>query len=309
MLHLIGTTLLFAAPLAGAQQYQERPSQDPYDQQQQQQRTQPRSQQQSSRDYESRQGSQAQGDRAWLGVSLGEDDNRPGVRIDSVTPGSPAARIGLHSGDRLVAIDGRKVEDREDIVDILEQHGVGSRAEIRFVREIDVNLDEQQRTSDGRFALGVYMRSPRESGGRSLEVGSVTSNQPAGRAGIQVGDRIVSINGEELDDYDELQQAMRDVDRPGNVRVGIERTSTVALGSAVEASAPSGAGRPFEGSMREEDVQGLRTELQGLTREVRSLREELQQMRSEFRSYHEERQRMRDELREQMRDERYREDR
>ena len=151
---------------------------------------------------------------------------------------------------------------------------------------------------DGRYALGVYMRSPRESGGKSLEIGSVTSNQPAGRAGIQVSDRIVSINGEELDDYEELQDAMRDIDRPGNVRVGIERTVTVALGSAVEASAPYGAGaRAFEGGMTQEDAQALRNEFQGLTREVRALREELQQMRAEFRTYHEERQRMRDDVR------------
>ena len=289
MLHLIGTALLVGAPLAGAQQTQERSfsKPDPYEQQeaeQERQRTQD--------------ASQREGEHAWLGVTLGEQDDLNGVRIDSVTPGSPAARSGLRSGDRLMAIDGRKTEDREAIVAMLEQRGPGTRAEIRFRRQIEVTVDEQHRTEDGRYAFGVYMRNPREEGARSLEVGNVTANQPAGRAGIQVGDRIVSINGEPLDDYEDLQNEMREIDEPGRVRVGIERTANVALGSAIEASAPGASGRP-SGTMPRDEVRVLQEDLRTLTEELRTLRAELSQLRTELRTYRDERQRMLRDYREQ----------
>lgn len=280
MLHWIGTTVLLAAPLAGAPQQERSFSKpDPQDQQRTEQR-------QRTRDASVR-----EGEHAWLGVTLGEQDDMNGVRIESVTPGSPAARAGLRSGDRLMAIDGRRTDDRNSVVEMLESRGAGSRAEIRFRRQIEVALDEQHRTDDGRFALGVYMRNPREEGARSLEVGSVTSNQPAGRAGIQVGDRIVSIDGEQFDDYEDLQDAMRDIDDPGRVRIGVERTATVALGSAVEASAPGAPGRPFEGAQRDE-FRALQEDMRMLTDELRTLRAELAQLRTELRTYRDEHQRM-----------------
>ena len=47
-------------------------------------------------------------DRPVLGVLLTPDE-RDGVRIAGVTPGSGAAKAGLKSGDRIVSVDGREV--------------------------------------------------------------------------------------------------------------------------------------------------------------------------------------------------------
>lgn len=49
-----------------------------------------------------------EGDRAIVGVVLVPDDE--GVRIGAVTPGSPAARAGLHNGDVITAIDGKPTQ-------------------------------------------------------------------------------------------------------------------------------------------------------------------------------------------------------
>lgn len=50
-------------------------------------------------------------DRAMVGVVLAPDGK--GVRINAVTPGSPAARAGLRNGDVITAIDGKPVGGAE----------------------------------------------------------------------------------------------------------------------------------------------------------------------------------------------------
>jgi hypothetical protein len=297
MLHVIGP-LILAAPAAVApqdpanyHQNQQNPQQDPRDARGSERRFSepeafdPRWQGQDEprvRDLRTDDG------RAWLGVALGDKDDRPGLEIESVTPGSPAARAGLRSGDRLIAIDGTKVTDRARVVELLDEKGPGTRAEVIVRRQIDARLDEQHRTDDGRLALGLYMRNARDQGGRSLEVGSVDPDQPAGRAGIRAGDRVVAIDGEPLDDYEDLQEAMREHDRAGRVRIAIERPYQIALGSAVEANAPTGAQRPYEGSMtgrQEVDAQRLQQELRTVSEELRTLRAELAALRTELRTY------------------------
>lgn len=51
----------------------------------------------------------ASGDRPGIGVVLGESDST-GVRLSAVTPGGPADKAGLTSGDIVRSIDGRNLE-------------------------------------------------------------------------------------------------------------------------------------------------------------------------------------------------------
>ena len=63
----------------------------------------------------------AQPQRAALGVTM--SDNTPGgVLIMSVLPGSPAARIGLMTGDRILSIGGKPVSKYSDVVNLISAH-------------------------------------------------------------------------------------------------------------------------------------------------------------------------------------------
>jgi S1-C subfamily serine protease len=81
-----------------------------------------------------------------------------GVAIRTVTPGSSAERAGLHGytrrgsritlGDVILAVDGTEVHDRDDVLDLLETHEIGSTVKLRVQRngeerEVPVVLQER----------------------------------------------------------------------------------------------------------------------------------------------------------------------
>ncbi|HYY59424.1 MAG TPA: PDZ domain-containing protein, partial [Pyrinomonadaceae bacterium] len=69
-----------------------------------------------------------------------------GVLIMNVAPGSPAAAAGLREttqsmdggvdlGDIIVAVDGEKVSDTDDLYRILDKHQIGDTVRVEVVRD------------------------------------------------------------------------------------------------------------------------------------------------------------------------------
>lgn len=56
---------------------------------------------------------------AQLGVELEKPDKEPGVRIKSILPGGAAAKARFQPGDRLLTIDGRWTDSRDDCLAVL----------------------------------------------------------------------------------------------------------------------------------------------------------------------------------------------
>jgi hypothetical protein len=59
----------------------------------------------------------------------------PGVRVDDVVAGSPAAALGLKKGDVLVRVDGTAVADLRGYSEILKAHKPGDKVKLVVVRE------------------------------------------------------------------------------------------------------------------------------------------------------------------------------
>ncbi|MEO0074362.1 MAG: RIP metalloprotease RseP [candidate division WOR-3 bacterium] len=88
--------------------------------------------------------------------------------VERVRSGSPAARLGLRPGDRLVSIDGRPVSRWEEFVAIVTQHG-GERIAISWLRNGITYSDsvtpilEKDPMSNERFGqIGIWVRLPRK---------------------------------------------------------------------------------------------------------------------------------------------------
>lgn len=71
----------------------------------------------------------------WLGVELAAvEPPAPGVRVRSVFPASPAEHAGVLPGDVLRRIDGRVVDEPEDVGRLIREHGVGARVSLALER-------------------------------------------------------------------------------------------------------------------------------------------------------------------------------
>ncbi|MFM7619155.1 MAG: PDZ domain-containing protein [Bacteroidota bacterium] len=78
---------------------------------------------------------QQQDNSAKIGITPSKSYKGNGVMIESVTPASLAAALGLQTGDILVELNGNKIQKFTDLKSILEQHQVGDEAQITFTRE------------------------------------------------------------------------------------------------------------------------------------------------------------------------------
>jgi regulator of sigma E protease len=122
--------------------------------------------------------------------------------IGEVTAGKPAARAGLQIGDRIVRIDGDPIEGFDDLKMAITMHA-GTPLRIEYVRNgvsgTTTMTPERENTEYGPVG---------RAGIRPLiepEIGRVKVGSPAAKAGIQPGDRIVSVNGQpvrQLSDFD-----------------------------------------------------------------------------------------------------------
>ncbi|HKK22013.1 MAG TPA: PDZ domain-containing protein [candidate division Zixibacteria bacterium] len=93
---------------------------------------------------------------AWLGVETQTVDDelakgfdlpvKHGAIVNDVIDGSPADEIGLEQGDIIVALDGNKVLDSDDLIDMIEDHNPQDKVTLKIYREgkekdIEVTLD------------------------------------------------------------------------------------------------------------------------------------------------------------------------
>ena len=80
--------------------------------------------------------------RPYLGVTTAPAPR--GAAIQAVHPGGPAEREGLRAGDVIVGIDGRSVDEPEDVSDAVSAHRPGDEIEVEVIR------DGERRTIHGR---------------------------------------------------------------------------------------------------------------------------------------------------------------
>ncbi|MBI1851680.1 MAG: PDZ domain-containing protein [Planctomycetes bacterium] len=83
-------------------------------------------------------------DRAWLGITVAalEDEQRGqneipagvGIRVDSVEPGSPAAKAKLRAGDIIVQLDNDEVKGVDGLLTLVQGHKPGDEVKIWYFR-------------------------------------------------------------------------------------------------------------------------------------------------------------------------------
>ena len=166
--------------------------------------------------------------------------------VGRVAPDGAAAKVGLATGDKVVAVDGRPVKYWEDVLRSV-QEGQGRAIELTVIgvpggeRKVTVTptrLKERDIFGDERevwdVGMGPYI---------APVIGDTVSGFPAAEAGLRPGDTVVEIEGRPVLSWSDLAEAINR--RPGQptrlvVQRGTERVALTVTPRAVKDRGPDG---------------------------------------------------------------------
>ncbi|MFC7050577.1 RIP metalloprotease RseP [Emcibacter nanhaiensis] len=142
--------------------------------------------------------------------------------VDKVVAGSAAERAGFLPGDEIVSIDGDKVESFRDVL-LNEVMNVGSEMEVEILRHgQSMTLYVTPEFIDAKDIFGDPIKLPQLGLGHNIIIGSVSPGSPAERAGLKPGDRLETVNGEDISTFRFLQDTIRD-NEGSTVSLGVVR--------------------------------------------------------------------------------------
>lgn len=172
-------------------------------------------------------GQQQEGAQDQEGTRQQQEGTRQGLEIAAIMPGSAAEQANLQRGDVIVSADGQEIRSPEELDRIVQQRSVGDTLDLVVLRndqrrEMQVTLqaaperDSQQgsRRPDfdrgaqaNRGWLGVTLdtRADRQQG---VTIERTYPAGPAARAGINAGDQILQVAGQQVANYDDVLQAL-----------------------------------------------------------------------------------------------------
>lgn len=149
--------------------------------------------------------------------------DRHGVIVSAVVPGSAAEHAGLRAGDIIVSVNGKKVDDSADVRNMIGLMRVGSRVELKIVRDgkprlIHAVIGEPQRAQQKGERIHPYLagsvlgnigeNSPLYGRVQGVVVVEVAPGSRAWRAGLRRGDVILSANRHPVSNLKQLRRAV-----------------------------------------------------------------------------------------------------
>ncbi|MDR2158664.1 MAG: Do family serine endopeptidase [Treponema sp.] len=173
----------------------------------------------------------------WLGVSLNDPDNdtlrslglegKRGAMASQIFLGSPADKGGIQPGDYITAVDGREARGMNQLTMMVGDLKPGDQAVFTVIRDgvsrdlrVRIEARSDQVASDNKKLWpGAYVmllnddlrnRLQLAKDARGLVVAQVISGSPADVIGLSQGDRIVSVNGEEVKDLSSFYRILRE---------------------------------------------------------------------------------------------------
>jgi S1-C subfamily serine protease len=149
-------------------------------------------------------------------------------KVDEVRPDSPAGNAGIEKGDAIIGVNGAPITSLEEFADTLRQAGpsvklvvLNTRTGQPVVVPVDLKPVTGSRRDDtapgreptpvARRRIGIRGEPVRLGlGSRTgLKITEVQPDSPGQKAGLEVGDVIVSANGASVSDVEAIEAAAR----------------------------------------------------------------------------------------------------
>lgn len=128
----------------------------------------------------------------------------PPVGINEVRQGMPAELAGLRAGDVLLRLDGIEIDTPQQLSGIVRSTSEGSTVRIEVERDGEALMFDVEPAFDEQYGaplIGVGTEPRFEA-----VVGVVKKGGPGEAAGIEVGDRVLRVHGQEVRLWREVQQ-------------------------------------------------------------------------------------------------------
>lgn len=132
------------------------------------------------------------------------------TRIARIAENSPAAAAGMQKGDRIVSYGGKRTHIPLDVIQFLYV-SKGEPVTVEFERDgklLRGELKPIYHPEASTPMIGVTLDLTNPEGSNVLK--EVSPGSPAENAGLMAGDRIVAINGAEVDSYDKLSGLLKE---------------------------------------------------------------------------------------------------
>ena len=143
-------------------------------------------------------------------------DERYGVIIGRVQEGSPAEKAGLLAGDVITAIDGRPVKDIRSVRNRVGLVRLGEQLKIELTREgtrrtMNVTVEALPELMSPFKGVSLLNQQSRN-GRRYVLIESIEPGSAVARAGLRVGDVILSINRRAVGTIDDIRAVVERAD-------------------------------------------------------------------------------------------------
>ncbi len=144
----------------------------------------------------------------------------PAAVIGDILPNGPAAHADLRAGDKIVSIDGERTHYFEDIESAIQGNAGrelklaisrGGREFSKYIAPIPRTTRKRDGQAETAGSIGITWAPFLPS------VGVIDRSSPAGRAGLETGDLVVSVDGREIDNWNQLESSFSDHGRRRNL--------------------------------------------------------------------------------------------
>jgi len=192
--------------------------------------------------------------RGYLGVSIQSVtpelanamklEERQGALVAEVTPGSPAAKAGIHQGDVIVGFNDETVKDAHDLPAVVAKTPVGEHATLTLRRDgktqkVPVTVgklpsdkvarEESGQAGQTQWGLQLQDVTPQMARQHGLTdesgvvVVGVQPGSPAERAGVQRGDLIREINRQPVQSTQDVRDAIAKAENQDSLVLLVKR--------------------------------------------------------------------------------------
>jgi S1-C subfamily serine protease len=163
-------------------------------------------------------------------IGAGFDQSDEGVLLESASlPNGPADKAGLIGGDLIVSFDGQKIQNEDQLEELMTKTPVGKTVDVEYSRDGEkkvaklttISQDDERRLNkeferrpEGRAAFG-YEDGDAERVAvpgmniHGVKLGTILRSRPADLAGIKEGDIVIEFDGVPIRTSEEFLMRVR----------------------------------------------------------------------------------------------------